>query len=155
MMRSFVFLALLVFASPTGCATQSVQRQEEPLMPTLHEIGDTAHYRFEGSELPSPVTVDYSVVRTDGARVTFEVRMRRASEELVWRQTLLDTRENRERINLESIELPGEEGWVVENRPSTSRVAELYAWTLPGSEFLQKGTPFPYSSSALIRAEDE
>ncbi len=121
-----------------------------PPPPSLHAVGDTALYVFEGSELPSPVTVAYTVTRTDGARVTFEVRVRRNSEERVWRQTLIDTRQNREQLKLEAVEIPTEDGWSVETSPSSSRVADLYAWTMPSAEFLQKGSPFPYSSSGLI-----
>jgi len=96
-MRGLVF----VFVFVLGCGAATVT----PTATTRYRVGDYVVYRYAGRLIgPEPMLLMEEVVAQDGDRLVIEVTLSRGHETVrAWRQTVIDTEENRASNHIEAL----------------------------------------------------
>ena len=104
-------LPILAFALLATACGASAPPVSAPATTTRYRVGDYVVYRYAGRLVgPEPMLLMEEVIAQDGDRLVIEVTLSRGHETVrAWRQTVIDTDENRATDHVEALcEIQGE-----------------------------------------------
>lgn len=101
--RGLIFA--MVFALACGGGAPRTETASAVATGTRYRVGDYVVYRYAGRLIgPDPMLLMEEIVEQDGDRLVIEVTLSRGHDTVrAWRQTVIDTEENREANHVEAL----------------------------------------------------